>query len=291
MSISVCLNFLLPIHFRQLTTAFDSAIEITKSHQLKLNVQTELERNEIDVMKDLLILNRQHEIYVRKLLSNLKSVKLKIENHVKSYTEKLLKLHDIVQYRSAVPSVQIFPKFKELTEEWMTLHDLSFVLSQLSQINNYLQHLSELCRQQQFDDIVHKLLGDNQVETDHTRLLKRRNLKLNSTSFPASNISIVQPPESNSEVNEKQKTIKTTSFHLLLWLNFLSFNLNQSTRCYCCLPFRLNTSALALTCWRKAKFYCPAYQKWDQFCGTNEFMVFIASKLPNSSSLNQKSEL
>ena len=215
-SISVCLNFLLPIHFRQLTTAFDGAIEITKSHQLKLNVQTELERNEIDVMKDLLILNRQHEIYVRKLLSNLKSVKLKIENHVKSYTEKLLKLHDIVQYRSAVPSVQIFPKFKELTEEWMTLHDLSFVLSQLSQINNYLQHLSELCRQQQFDDIVHKLLGDNQVETDHTRLLKRRNLKLNSTSFPASNISIVQPPESNSEVNEKQKTIKTTSFHLLL---------------------------------------------------------------------------
>lgn len=192
-------NFNLNEFFRQLTTAFDGAIEITKSSQL--NVQSMLEPSETDVMKDLLVLNRQHEIYVRKLLSNLKSVKARIESHVQSYGEKLIKLHDIVQYRSAVPSVQIFPKFKELTEEWLTLHDLSFVLSQQSQVNNYLQHLSELCRQQQFDDHVHRLLGENQVETDHTRLQKRRHLKLESTSLTAaSNVSVVQPPESNLEV-------------------------------------------------------------------------------------------
>lgn len=165
-----------------------------------------LEENEVNDMKDLLVLNRQHEIYVRKLLSNLKMMKAKIESNVHNYGEKLLKLHDIVQYRSAVPSVQIFPKFKELTDEWMMLHNLSFVLAQQSQINNYLQHLSELCRQQQFDDIVHKLLGENQVETDHTRLQKRRHLKLpESTSLAStSNISIVQPPESNSEVRTSQ---------------------------------------------------------------------------------------
>lgn len=174
-------------------------------------MQSKLEQCEVDVMKDLLTLNRQHEIYVRKLLSNLKSIKARIEDHVESYGEKLLKLHDIVQYRSAVPSVQIFPKFKELTEEWMTLHDLSYVLSQQSQVNNYLQHLSELCRQQQFDDVVHKLLGESQVETDHTRLQKRRHLKLESTSLGASNISVVQPPESNSEVKESVKAIKTSS--------------------------------------------------------------------------------
>ncbi|CRL02343.1 CLUMA_CG015462, isoform A [Clunio marinus] len=183
-----------------LTTAFDGAIEITKSNKLNLNFQSCVEQNEIDVMKDLLILNRQHEIYVRKLLSNMKSIKSRIESHVHSYGEKLMKLHDIVQYRSAVPSVQIFPKFKELTGEWMILHDLSYTLSQQSQINNYLQHLSELCRQQQFDDVVHKLLGENQVETDLTRLRKRQHLKFESTSYATSNISIVQPPESNSEI-------------------------------------------------------------------------------------------
>jgi uncharacterized membrane protein YcjF (UPF0283 family) len=152
-------------------------------------------------MKDLLVLNRQHEIYVRKLLGNLKTLQMRIETTVQSYGEKLFKLHDIVQYRSAVPSVQIFPKFKELTEEWLTLHDLSFVLSQQSQINNYLQHLSELARQQQFDDVVHKLLGESQVETDHMRLQKRRHLKLDATSFSSKSVTIVQPPESNSEVN------------------------------------------------------------------------------------------
>lgn len=163
-------------------------------------MQTPLEQSEVDIMKDLLVLNRQHEIYVRKLLGNLTIVKSKIEAHVNSYGEKLLRLHDIVQYRSAVPSVQIFPKFKELTEEWMTLHDLSFVLSQQSQINNYLQHLSELCRQQQFDDIVHRLLGEHKVETDHQRLQKRRHLKLEQNLGVANVVSIVQPPESNSEV-------------------------------------------------------------------------------------------
>jgi hypothetical protein len=190
----------------QLTTAFDGTIDITKLTRLQFNTQSKLEQSEIDTMKDLLVLNRQHEIYVRKLLSNLKTMKSKIESNVQSYGEKLLKLHDIVQYRSAVPSVQIFPRFKELTDEWMLLHDLSFLLSQLSQINNYLQHLSELCRQHQFDEIVHKVLGENQVETDHTRLQKRRHLNLlESTSLDAAaNISIVQPPESNSEVRTSQ---------------------------------------------------------------------------------------
>lgn len=157
----------------------------------------------MEVMTDLLILNRQHEIYVRKLLGNLKFVKSLIEMRVKNYAEKLTKLHDIVQYRSAVPSVQIYPKFKELSEEWMALHNLSYVLSQQSQINSYLQHLSELCRQQQFDEIVHKLLGENSVETDHTRLQKRQHLKLQlqqQQSESTSQISIVQPPESNCEV-------------------------------------------------------------------------------------------
>lgn len=186
-----------------MTTAFDGSTEVSKSNNLQFNFESKLEPSEINDVKDLLILNRQHEIYVRKLLSNLKFIKKKIENTVESYSEKLFKLHDIVQYRSAVPSVQIFPKFKELTSEWMMLHSLSFVLSQQSQINNYLQHLSELCRQQQFDDIVQKLLGENQVKTDHTRLQKRRHFNLlESTSLTGtSNISIVQPPENNSEVN------------------------------------------------------------------------------------------
>ena len=166
-----------------------------------------MKSSEIDILIDLLILNRQHEIYVRKLLGNLKFLKSLIDVRIKSYAEKLLKLHEIVQFRSAVPSVQIFPKFKELCEEWMALHALSFVLSQQSQINSNLQHLSELSRQQQFDEIVQKLLGENAVETDHMRLQKRKNLKLKfelgEATSSSEHVSIVQPPESNCEVKMK----------------------------------------------------------------------------------------
>lgn len=187
-----------------------------------------MESTEIDIMIDLLILNRQHEIYVRKLLGNLKFIKSLIEMRVKNYAEKLAKLHDIVQFRSAVPSIQIFPKFKELSEEWLALHTLSYVLSQQSQINNYLQHLSELCRQQQFDEVVHKLLGENSVETDHTRLQKRRHLKLNaelqeatsSTQQQQQHVSIVQPPESNCEVKMKNIFIIIKSIFMTHPLTF-----------------------------------------------------------------------
>ncbi|CAO1390286.1 unnamed protein product [Diamesa tonsa] len=182
-----------------LTTAFESSISISKTtNQLTINVQTKVEEGEINTMKDLLILNRQHEIYVRKVLSNLKSVKVKMENHVRNYGEKLFKLHDIVQYRSAVPSIQIFPKFKELAEEWMMLHNLSFILSHQSQINNYMQHLSELCQQQQYDAIVYKLLGEHPVQTDHDRLNKnhkstnKSKLQFTSTSCSFSNLSIIE---------------------------------------------------------------------------------------------------
>jgi hypothetical protein len=181
---------------------------------------------EIDTMTDLLILNRQHEVYVRKLLSNMKLMRKKIENQMRNYSEKLLKLHEIVQFRSAVPSIQIFPKFKELTEEWLLLHDLSYVLSQQSQINNYLQHLSELCRQHQFDEIVTKMLGENPVETDHMRVQKRKHFKLlEATSLPVANsaeqgcshVSIVHPPESNSEVKIVQHNRVITGLLLLLY--------------------------------------------------------------------------
>jgi hypothetical protein len=185
----------------QLTTAFDDAVKI-ENNQLILNAEF-LKSSDIQMLTDLLILNRQHEIYVRKLLNNLKFVKSLIELRVKNYAERLAKLHELVQFRSAVPSVQIFPKFKDLSEEWMALHHLSYVLSQQSQINSYLQHLSELCRQQQFDEIVHKLLGENQVETDHTRLQKRCHLKLSEATSSTPHVSIVQPPESNCEVRMK----------------------------------------------------------------------------------------
>lgn len=183
-----------------LTTAFDASVISTKDPNFFMNHDMSVE--DLEVLKDLLILNRQHEVYVRRLLGNLKVLKAKIEQHVTSYRDKLLSLHESVQFKTAVPSLQVFPRFKEIAEDWIMLHNVSYVLCHQNQINNYLQHLSELCRQQQYDDLVQKLLGDHQVETDLTRLQNRRHLKLQILPETANKkkISVVSPPSSNSEV-------------------------------------------------------------------------------------------
>lgn len=220
-----------------LTTAFDGSIEINRESRFILNCN-DLEDQEVEMMKDLLILNRQHEIYVRKLLGNLKVLKAKIEHHVTSYTDKMMKLHEIVQYKSAIPSLEIFPKFKEIAEDWITLHNLSYVLCQQNQVNNYLQHLSELCQQQKFDHIVHKLLDDRQVETDMTRLQNRRHLKLEmSDENEKKKIAIVSAPENNTEIQ---------------YLGFCSFVLSESK---ILLP---SSAEMGIVMWNKKlfSFYC-----------------------------------
>lgn len=183
-----------------LTTAFDASI--SSANDKEFVPMHELTFENFEILKDLLILNRQHEIYVRRLLGNLKVLKAKILQHVTSYRDRLLSLHETVEFKSAVPSSQVFPRFKEIAEDWIILHNLSYVLCHQNQINNYLQHLSELCRQQQYDEVVHTLLGERQVETDLTRLQNRRHLKLilRETSAQRKKVSIVSPPASNSEI-------------------------------------------------------------------------------------------
>jgi hypothetical protein len=166
---------------------------------MTIQQKSDLTPCEINTMKDLLILNRQHEIYVRKLLGNLRIIKSKIESHVKVFNEKLFKLHEIVQFRSAVPSIQIFPRFKELAEEWLELHNISYGLSHLNQINNFLQHLSEVCKQQQYDDIVYKLLEERPVESDYNRLNRTKNLRIEKTNATNTMISYSAAAKSDLE--------------------------------------------------------------------------------------------
>lgn len=61
---------------------------------------------------------------------------------------------------------------------WLELHHITFVLTHISQMNNFLQHLSELARQQQYDEILYKMLDENPIETDVDRLKKTKHEKI-----------------------------------------------------------------------------------------------------------------
>lgn len=55
---------------------------------------------------------------------------------------RLLKLHDTVRYRTAIPTLQVYPQFIDLADIWMRLQDEVIVLSN---INSFLWQLRVLC--------------------------------------------------------------------------------------------------------------------------------------------------
>lgn len=65
---------------------------------------------EFDQLKDVLIMHRQHEYYVNTLIRSLARTKADIDHLLKAFKEKLRNIHEIVQFRTAIPTDKIFVK-------------------------------------------------------------------------------------------------------------------------------------------------------------------------------------
>ncbi|KAG5338441.1 CF206 protein, partial [Acromyrmex heyeri] len=95
----------------------------------------------IEWVIEMLTASRQQEIYIRKLLNDVK----RSENAVKDLMERLqarfVKLHDTVRYRTAISTTQVYPQFIDLAYIWMGLQDEVITLSN---INNFLWELQGL---------------------------------------------------------------------------------------------------------------------------------------------------
>lgn len=54
------------------------------------------------------ILFRQHEIYVTNLTKSLAEVKSVIDSNLKAFRDKLQQIHELVKFRTAIPTDKIF---------------------------------------------------------------------------------------------------------------------------------------------------------------------------------------
>ncbi|XP_043271050.1 cilia- and flagella-associated protein 206 isoform X2 [Venturia canescens] len=109
---------------------------------------------------------RQQEIYIRKLLGDIEICDNEIKSLMERLQSRLFKLHDTVRYRTAIPTLQVYPQFIDLADIWMRLQDEVIVLSH---INNFLWQLQTLCTKNvnvhdhtRLDD----LLGGCEILTD-----------------------------------------------------------------------------------------------------------------------------
>uniref|UniRef100_A0A182NGK0 Cilia- and flagella-associated protein 206 n=1 Tax=Anopheles dirus TaxID=7168 RepID=A0A182NGK0_9DIPT len=154
-----------------LTSALNAAIAYDLRNRSIITLLPEnITADDVETLKDLLIMYRQHEVYTRKLIDELASIKLSIDSCKQEYEVKLLRIHEAVQYRTAIPTDRVFPKFSELTRVWLQFQNFIFLLSEMNQISNLLTNLTERCVS--FDDLAYRLLGESQIQTDVDRLNK-----------------------------------------------------------------------------------------------------------------------
>uniref|UniRef100_A0A336LQX2 Cilia- and flagella-associated protein 206 n=1 Tax=Culicoides sonorensis TaxID=179676 RepID=A0A336LQX2_CULSO len=160
-----------------LTSAISSAISNDfKNRQIIVLLPQNVTAEDFETVKSSLIMNRQHEIFTRKLSEFLENVKFDIDKNNHRYNEILKLIHETVQFRTAIPTEKVFPKFAELSKCWSRLQNNIYLLSEINQINNQLLQLSEkaLC----CDEIAYKLLGDSVIETDEERAGRFKDKKI-----------------------------------------------------------------------------------------------------------------
>lgn len=92
-----------------LTSALNSSIAYDLRNRTIVTLLPEnISAEDLTNLKDLLVMYRQHEVYTRKLLDELALIKFNIDTCNQEYKAKLVKIHEAVQYRTAIPTDRVF---------------------------------------------------------------------------------------------------------------------------------------------------------------------------------------
>ncbi|KAF7384913.1 hypothetical protein HZH66_011999 [Vespula vulgaris] len=111
------------------------------------------------------------EILTAKLLSDVEHSGNIIKSLIERLRQRLMRLHETMRYRTAIPTTQVYPQFIDLADIWMGLQDEVIILSN---INNFLWEIHNLniknvnvYDQEIFKDLIIKNVN---VLTDAERL-------------------------------------------------------------------------------------------------------------------------
>ncbi|XP_063237820.1 cilia- and flagella-associated protein 206 isoform X2 [Bacillus rossius redtenbacheri] len=124
---------------------------------------------EVERCRDALLLARQQEVYLRRLLADVESSQSCVEELLVGLQATLLQIHGSVRYRTAVPTVEVYPNFIKLSDIWCGLQDEMAVLTGISSVmwslHDYAEALDGID-----DALLRSMLGDELVLSDEARL-------------------------------------------------------------------------------------------------------------------------
>lgn len=81
---------------------------ITNIGQTKISLIEPKHLEQFEQLKNILIMQRQHSHYLMSLLKSLSKTKSEIDHSLKKFKETVRAIHEIVQFRTAIPTDKIF---------------------------------------------------------------------------------------------------------------------------------------------------------------------------------------
>ncbi|KAK0086606.1 hypothetical protein PV325_002915 [Microctonus aethiopoides] len=131
----------------RLTTAVENIIsqstfiESDAVSSSQKNINSEMNKNIIWIIETLTTC-RQQEIYIRKILADVEFCEREFKTLMERFQARLLTLHETVKYRTAIPIVQVYPQFINLSDIWMHLQEELVVVNQMNDFIWQLQTLN-----------------------------------------------------------------------------------------------------------------------------------------------------
>ncbi|XP_028178982.1 cilia- and flagella-associated protein 206 [Ostrinia furnacalis] len=154
-----------------LTTAIEDTVSIqdeTGNVFVDICPTTDLTLDDYTQIFELLAFNRQYEVFIRKLLSDVETM---VENGL-MYVDKarsvLEELHAAVKYKAAVPVVAVFPLFSKLWQVWRAMQNVMFLVST---VNRLMSTLATIQDQMKIPyGILERMLKGRHIITDQDRM-------------------------------------------------------------------------------------------------------------------------
>ncbi|XP_026729900.1 cilia- and flagella-associated protein 206-like isoform X2 [Trichoplusia ni] len=158
----------------RLTTAIEDTIvvqEETGNVIIDLSKHPGISEEDYHEIFDLLAFNRQYEVFIRKLLSDVESMTQKGAQYVERVKAVLEELHTAVKYKAAVPVVNVFPLFAKLWKVWRAMQNVMFLVSTVNRLMSILGSIQDLIKMPYH--FLDKMLKGKPVVSDHTRMTYR----------------------------------------------------------------------------------------------------------------------
>ncbi|KAB0798729.1 hypothetical protein PPYR_06609 [Photinus pyralis] len=169
-----------------LTTAVDNNYEIepsAESYVLRRRLPDNVDEPQLNHVMNLLIIYRQYELFVRKILVEVSNMSTTAKSTIEKLKDLLSKVHNSVSFRTAIPTIQVFPLFSQVADAWYRLQNQTIALSQLNQMLLNLHF--EVERTNFTEDVIRLMLGPSSIISDADRLEKTTQLKIRQTSADA----------------------------------------------------------------------------------------------------------